>query len=398
METISRQAARRFLLLRHGLLGEPRFVGKEGALAFVRQSGCIQFDPVDVCGRNAELTLQARVKGFSKKMLGELLYRDRLLFDYPDKELSILPIEDWPYFSRFRRVSYENGRRFEELEALENLALSYIEQNGPVDSASLPVSGKIHWHSSIHWSGDWHGRSNAARSVLEQMYSDGRLMIHHKDGARKTYDLTRRCLPSPLLQAPDPLPDDFDHLCWRVSRRVGAVGLLWDRRSDAFLGIWDMNGEKRAAAFKTLREQGVLEAVPVEGIRGPLFMLAAEKDLLALACSPQALKAHCAFLAPLDPLLWDRKLIEALFDFHYSWEIYTPADKRKYGYYTLPVLYGEAFVGRIEAVADGKQGVLTVKNIWLEPGVRQTKKLSAAIGTAVKRFARFNGCGTVAYR
>ena len=163
-------------------------------------------------------------------------------------------------------------------------------------------------------------------------------------------------------------------------------------------GIGQLSGEKRAAAFKTLREQGVLEAVPVEGIRGPLFMLAAEKDLLALACSPQALKAHCAFLAPLDPLLWDRKLIEALFDFHYSWEIYTPADKRKYGYYTLPVLYGEAFVGRIEAVADGKQGVLTVKNIWLEPGVRQTKKLSAAIGTAVKRFARFNGCGTVAYR
>lgn len=90
--------ARQFLLLWHGLLGPYRFVGKTGALEFVRQAGCIQFDPVDACGKNAELTLQSRVKGFTKAMLGELLYADRALVDYPDKNLAILPVEDWPLF------------------------------------------------------------------------------------------------------------------------------------------------------------------------------------------------------------------------------------------------------------------------------------------------------------
>ena len=91
-------------------------------------------------------------------------------------------------------------------------------------------------------------------------------------------------------------------------------------------------------------------------------------------------------------MLWDRKLIEALWDYRYSWEIYTPAVKRKYGYYVLPVLYGDRFIGRIEPKADKKTGILTVHEFWLEPGVRLTKKLSARIDQAVQRLAEFNGC------
>lgn len=97
---ISLGQARRFVLLQQGLLGGYRYAGKQGALDFVRHAGCIQFDPVDVCGKMAELTLQSRVKGFSKQQLNELLYEDRRLFDYPDKQLSILPTENWPYYGR----------------------------------------------------------------------------------------------------------------------------------------------------------------------------------------------------------------------------------------------------------------------------------------------------------
>lgn len=103
-------------------------------------------------------------------------------------------------------------------------------------------------------------------------------------------------------------------------------------------------------------------------------------------------KSRCEFLAPLDCFLWDRNLIRELFGFDYRWEIYTLTAKRKYGFYVLPVLYGERFVGRIEAVAEKKTGVLTVKNIWFEDGVRQTKKLLSEIEKCVKRFAKFNGC------
>ena len=108
-------------------------------------------------------------------------------------------------------------------------------------------------------------------------------------------------------------------------------------------------------------------------------------------------RARLEFLAPLDPMLWDRKLVEALWDFKYSWEIYTPADKRKYGYYVLPVLSGDRFAGRIEAAADRKTGTLTVKHIWYEDGVRRTKKLASAVDGAVRRLAKLNGCSQIAF-
>jgi uncharacterized protein YcaQ len=107
---LTNRQARQFMLLKHGLLGGCKFIGKAGALAFVRQAGCIQYDPIDICGRNAELTLQSRVRGFTKAMLDELLYKDRVLFDYPDKNLALIPAEDWPYFERYR----EAGRRRKE--------------------------------------------------------------------------------------------------------------------------------------------------------------------------------------------------------------------------------------------------------------------------------------------
>ena len=106
-------------------------------------------------------------------------------------------------------------------------------------------------------------------------------------------------------------------------------------------------------------------------------------------------KPRLEFLAPLDPLFWDKALIEALWDFRYSWEIYTPVVKRKYGYYTLPVLWGERFIGRIEAVADRNNGVLLVKHFWPESGFRQTKKLNSAICSAVKRLAKLNNCNWI---
>ena len=141
MLAITRDQARRFILLRQGLLGKHRFIGKNGAYQYVRQTGCIQYDPVDVCGKNAELTLQSRVKGFRKQMLGDLLYRDRLLVDYSDKELSIWPAEDWPYFSSYRDRSRAHGQSFPGIPELEEETVVWIRNNGPVSSDSLPVEG-----------------------------------------------------------------------------------------------------------------------------------------------------------------------------------------------------------------------------------------------------------------
>jgi uncharacterized protein YcaQ len=392
MLKVSKDQARQFMLIRQGLMGEHRFSGKDGAYGYVRQAGCLQYDPVDVCGKNAELTLQSRVKGFRKQMLDDLLYKDRLLVDYTDKELSIWPSEDWPYFSAYRQRSMEHGRKFEGIPELEETAINYIRKNGAVSSDTLPIEGKIFWHSSMHWSGNWHTESNAARSVLEQLYTDGVLLIHHKSGSRKFYDLAERYLSPELLNAPDPCADGDSFTDWRILRRIGAVGMMWNRRSDAWLGI-EMTAQQREESFDRLERNGSITEIEVEGIRFPFYILSTDIPMMESVMNGQAdTKQRLEFLAPLDPMLWDRKLIDALWGFRYSWEIYTPAAKRQYGYYVLPIIYGDRFIGRIEPRADRKAGTLTVNGIWLESGVKQTKTLTGRIDSAARRLARFNGC------
>jgi len=390
MQAITKEQAKRFILSKQGLLGKHRFAGKTGAYQYVRQAGCIQFDPVDVCGKNAELTLQSRVKGFTKQVLSDLLYKDRLLVDYSDKELSIWPREDWPYFAGYREKSKAHGASFPGIPELEEKAVAYIRAYGPVSSDTLPVEGKIFWHSSMHWSGNWHGQSQAARSVLEQLYTDGVLLIHHKSGSRKYYDLADKYFSPELLSAPNPCEDEAAFRQWRVRRRIGAVGLLWNRRSDAWLGI-GMSTSQREETFAALEQAGAITPVQVAGIRSPLYLLSSDQPLLE-AVLADAIDDHprLEFLAPLDPLLWDRKLIDAIWNYQYSWEIYTPQEKRKYGYYVLPMLWGDRFIGRIEAAADRKAGALIVRNVWYESGVSLTKKLAHALDGAIARLAKLN--------
>ena len=398
MITLTNRQARQFILRKQGLLGTYRFVGKQGALQYVRQAGCIQFDPVDVCGKNAELVLQSRVKGFTKGMLYELLYEDRSLVDYPDKNLSIWPVEDWPYFERYRRAAREGGRRFEGLDQLEEQAVSWLREHGPASSDSLPIEGEVYWHSHIHWSGNWGGKSNAARAALEQLYSTGELIIHHKKGTRKFYDLADRYLPRTLLDAPDPLPDDAAHQRWRVLRRIGAVGLMWNRPSDVWLGIPGLKAEQRKDVFRKLMEGGKLCEVRVEGMRDMLYCLAEDAPLLEEIRHERIPGGkRCELLAPLDCLLWDRRLIRELFGFEYTWEIYTPQPKRKYGFYVLPLLYGDSFAGRVEAVAGEGGRYLLVKHIWPEEGVHRTKTFDTALERCIRRFAAFNGCSRIVW-
>ena len=388
---ISKETARRFLLMKQGLFGDHIFEKKRGAYEYVRQAGCIQYDPVDHIGRNAELTLLSRVKGFKKKDLYDLLYKDRKLFDYPDMEISIIPTEDWPYFERFRSLSRENGRNFKGLQEYEKRALEYIEDHGAVSSSSLPISDEILWYSSIHWSGDWEGgKTKASRSVLEQLYTTGELIIHHKEGSRKYYDLADRHIPEDILKAADPLPDEYDHIKWRARRRIGAVGMLWNRNSTAFLGIHGLNVQIRDRVFADLLADKEITRITVEGIDAPFYILKEDRKLLKPASDPSVRSNRCEFLAPLDPLLWDRELIKKIFDFTYSWEIYTPKEKRIYGYYVLPVLYGDRFVGRIEHKKEN--GDMYIGNIWFEKDIKRTRRILQAVNRRMKGFARFNKC------
>lgn len=380
---LTNKQARVFLLRKQGLIGARKFEGEQGVMDFVRQAGCIQYDPIDVCGKNAELVLQSRIAGDVKGLLAALLYEQRELIDYFDKNLAILPASDWKYFSRYRKAYTEGGRSFDEVNAVCEQIKRIIADRGPVCSSDIEFNDTVHWY----WSD-----TKLSRAALETMYFRGELVVHHKKGTIKYYDLAGNCIPAEILSPPDPFEDELAHMRWRVKRRIGAIGLLWNRASDAWLNIWDMKTAQREEIFAMLLVANEITPVLVEGISCPLYCLSSDLPLLEEVMSCCDFAPRCELLAPLDNLMWDRKLICTLFDFDYKWEIYTPQAQRKYGYYVLPILYGEHFVGRIEPVREGKTGTLSVKNIWFEPGIMQTKKLNMEIDRTLVHFAKFNGC------
>lgn len=386
--TLTKQQARRFILLRQGLLGEYRFIGKDGIVSYIHQAGCIQFDPIDVCGKNAELVLQSRVKGFQKKLLYELLYEERKLFDFFDKNLAIMELSDWPYLERFREGYRQGGRGKEEIDRIEEEIKAIIKEKGVVSSKDIGFNEKVDWY----WSS-----TKLARAALESLYFRGDLVIHHKKGTNKYYCLAEEILPKKLLTTPEPYPGELEHFKWRVLRRISAIGLLWNKPSDAWLGIWNFHAKDRNEAFEELLSEGKIIPVEVEGCKEPFYCLKEdEQSLLDLSDLPN-LKARTELLAPLDCMLWDRKLIKELFDFDYKWEIYTPENQRKYGYYVLPVISGERFIGRVEVLAATKQKALLVKNIWLEEEIRPTKKLYGELDRSFVRFMKFHDLKEVKY-
>jgi uncharacterized protein YcaQ len=154
-----------------------------------------------------------------------------------------------------------------------------------------------------------------------------------------------------------------------------------------------MKAAERNRALETLLAAGEIVPVKVEGIRADFYYLSQDRKLMEDVLSGQlSRRSRMEFLAPLDPLLWDKALIRALWDFSYTWEIYTPQDKRKYGSYTLPILYGERFVGRIDLSANYRNRTLTVRGLWWEDDVKMTKALETALTNHLKQFAKFSGC------
>ena len=385
-KTLSKQQARQFLLLKHGLCGTYRFSLKHGIIDFVRQAGCIQFDPIDICGKNAELVLQSRVEGFTKSMLYELLYEDRELVDYFDKNLSIIQLSDWKYFERIREAHRKNGRGYEEVKTVADTIIQTIKEKGPVCSKDFDLKHKVDWY----WSS-----TNLARAALETLYFRGDLIIHHKNGSIKYYACSEDYIPHEILQAEDPLKEELSHMKWRVLRRISSVGMLWNKASDAYLNIRNLKSGERDIVFGQLLDEEMIMEISVEGIQEKLYCLKSDSTLVESAVHTDGFEERTELLAPLDNLLWDRKLIRCIFDFEYKWEIYTPEKQRVYGYYVVPIVSGDRFIGRAEIVNNKRSQTLEVKHLWYEDGVKKNKRLRDALNTCFERFCRFNSCTSI---
>lgn len=381
--TITKEEARKFILLKQGLLDPHKFHGKQGICDFVRQAGCLQYDPIDPHGRNAEIVLQSRVKDFKKQMLWDLLYKDRKLVDHWDKCMSIYSVEDWPFFEQTRKRFILSSKGKNEIGPIEDEIKQFIRTYGPVNSKDLNFKEKVDW---------WWAPTSLSRAALESMYFNGDLALHHKKGTIRHYDLAENLIPADILSTSNPNKIEEEQMSWHLLRRIGAVGLIWNRPSDAWIAMRDFKAAARNKAFEYLLDSHKIQEVFVEEIVEPLYMLSADILLMERVLNDERFQLRTEFIAPLDSFIWDRKLIAAIFDFQYMWEIYKKPEQREYGYYVLPVLHGTRLVGRIELIRNQKEKLLTVKNYWPESCVKHTSSIYNGIQKCLIRFARFNEC------
>ena len=382
MRTLTNRQARELLIRYHNLDGQDGFRGIDGAKAVMNRLGTIQYDPLNVVGRNAELVLQSRVRGFRPEMLQKLLYEERFLVDGYDKEMCIYTAKDFGSFAPQRAMHAADMRRWltgrgqgEAFDMLEDI-LAIIREKGSCALTDIPIGES----KDFGW-----GPRKPSGAAIEYLFRMGRLCVADKKGTQRRFDLADRVLPEDCLRAPE--RDETAFADWYALRRLACVGLLWRRPGGAWQGYVVSGDRQRRAALERLAERGQVVPCRVEG-RGETFYALPEAVSMSDGCGGTR---HARFLAPLDNLMWDRGMIEALFGFKYRWEVYTPVDKRQYGYYVLPVLYGSRFVARFDPEPAGKAGCFRLRGWWWEPDARPSRAMLEAVEIAMGRFAAFLG-------
>lgn len=378
---ISKKKAREFLTHYHGLNGAPKYKGEKGVLEYIKKVGCIQYDPLNVVGRNPDLVLQSRVEEYTPDILEKLLYKDRVLIDGWDKMMSIYSTGDWPYFSRIRLAKDRdvrnslNYRNSSHAVNFTNDVRSILLKRGPLLSTKIDLGSG--------GTGSW-GHRKIAGATMDYMFCIGELGIHSKKNTQKIYDLVENLLPEQLLNSSDPFKSDRDFYKWYIKRRIGGVGLLWDSSGGGWLGHFISNRKLRLSVLSELMEEGILESLSIEDIDKKFYIR--RDDIHIFEQLKSSHSQGIKFLAPLDNLLWDRDMIEAIFGFKYRWEVYTPVAKREYGYYVLPVLYGDKLIGRFEPAQQRGSDPLVVKNWWWEDGISIDMDLKNEIKQALNKF------------
>ena len=400
---ISGAVARRYLVLHH-LLAPPRAVagGPNGVMAVFDRLGSVQFDPLDICGRNHDLVLLARVAGYRRSWTDDLLYgEERPLFEAYNKGLSLLPVAELPWYRQTwdrERVAHE-GAAFDEHAPLVDELLERIRSNGPLSATDVEPRAAIDWY--------WRP-TNQVRAILEALAEAGVLGIRRRDGNRRVYDLIERLLPAAVLDRREPELDQRKH---RLLSRFRAHGLL-GRAGSQELWFGTAPGKSRSDGVPTrgalrdeLVEDGKIIPVAVEAVRGERFVPAGSLPLLdqaerevAAGLTPGNAATGVSFLAPLDPLAWDRQLLASLFDFEYVWEVYVPAPKRRWGYYVLPILFGDRLVGRIEPRIERRTRTLRIAGLWWEAGFepQAAPGFGDAFAEALDALRRFGGVERIA--
>lgn len=381
--TLTLAAARALHLAAQGMLQPRRRKASKADVAeAIRRMGMLQIDTISVVARSPYLVLWSRLGDYEPAWLDQHLAEGRL-FEYWAHEACFLPIEDYGLYRHRMLDPQALGWKYSESWMRERApeverVLSHIREHGAVRSTDFG-------HGPGKGGGWWEWKPE--KRSLEMLFTSGALMIARRHNFQRVYDLAERVHPSWHDSRLPPLDETRRQFALHAVKALGVCKAQW---------IPDYHRSKRPHPDpEALAAEGMLLRARIEGWDEPAYIHPAHQELAQVAAAGGLAPTVTTLLSPFDPIVWDRRRALELFGFDYRLECYTPADKRRYGYFTLPVLRRGALVGRIDAKAHRREGVFELKSVALEPGVRASARLAADIAQAVLRCARWHGCPQV---
>ncbi len=334
-----------------GYAGRFRRAGDTEVEDTIRRLTAVQLDSISTVDRAHRLTLSARVGAFDPEVVPRLL-RDGRVFEYWAHEASLLPVELWPHFRTVMTGGGHWGTHDRALQQHADLVepiLERIRDEGPLSSRDFEGQGG---------GGMWNWKP--AKMVLDALWDQGRLVIAGRRSFQRLYDLAERVIPRAHLEAPTPTEDETLRVFAVLA--VRARGALTEA---AIREHWRLKGGKARLHHHLLGlvEDGLLREVRAEDDPGAPFYVAADAELGGDPAPP-------VLVCPFDNLVWDRPLNERVFGFRHVIEVYKREHERAYGYYVLPLLAGDRFLGRADLKADRAEGVLRIRRFTAEPKAR----------------------------
>ncbi|WP_282125946.1 winged helix-turn-helix domain-containing protein [Marinifilum flexuosum] len=374
-ETLSSDQARKLVLLSQQIPPvKHKGTAIDASLSAIEHLGYIQIDTISVVQRAHHHTLWARNPKYQASHLDQLL-ADKKVFEYWSHAAAYLPMRDFR-FSFIRKHAIASGAQnhwFEKDEKLMNSIMKRIELEGPLMAKDFENTDK----KRRDWS------SKPAKRALENLFMQGDLMIPRRNNFHKVYDLTERVIPSDIDIS---MPTEEEYIHFLIVRYLEANGLGLASEMAYLLKNTKSIVERY---LKEMHLSGELLQIKVGEVN--YYTLPNSLELLNNPLSRSKLK----ILSPFDNLLIQRKRMQAIFDFDYQIECYVPEAKRKFGYFSLPILWDGKLVARMDCKADRKISVLHVNHLALEPNLKKLDAFSEALSKELKAFMIFNDCKQV---
>jgi uncharacterized protein YcaQ len=389
--TLSAAQARRLFLDAQCLCSDPARTANARAVAeLVGRLGFVQVDSIVRVERAHHLTLGARLDGYRPALLDAVAFGKRALFEHWTHDASLIPIALYPHwkprFARWGALARKKRWYRERMGARPNQTIARVHERvareGPLGARDFerrcrPATG---W-----W--DW----TPEKMALEYLWRTGQLAISGRDRFHKRYDLAERVYPEAHAS---PEPSKAEHLDWAC---VSALERLGAATPTELSRYWGAISVAQAAAWcRKAVSAGRIVALQVEGVNGAkpraAYALPDWRERVRAAPEPPD---RTRLLSPFDPVVRDRDRLQRLFGFDYRFEAFVPAPERKYGYYVLPILEGERFVGRLDARTDRERGALEVEKLFWEPGARVTRARRKGLRLALENLAKRVGVADV---